>query len=91
MVTTSSIYDMVGNAYKVTLVAAFIPLLCGVYWKRATTQGALLSIFFGLSIWLGSELLNQDGLLPPQLAGFLASIVGMVVGSFMPAMIAKRT
>ncbi len=90
MYTTSSIYDMVGNAYKVTLVAAFIPLLCGVYWKRATTQGALLSICFGLAVWLGSELLNPDGLVPPQLAGFLASIAGMVIGSYMPAMIAKH-
>jgi len=90
MYTTSSIYDMVGSAYKVTLVAAFIPLLCGVYWKRATTQGALLSISFGLAVWLGSELLNADGLVPPQLAGFLASIAGMVIGSFMPAMIARR-
>ncbi|MEO8135734.1 MAG: sodium:solute symporter family protein [Betaproteobacteria bacterium] len=90
MYTTSSIYDMVGNAYKVTLVAAFIPLLCGVYWKRATTQGALLSIFLGLAVWLGSELLNQDGLVPPQLAGLVASIVGMIVGSFMPMMVARR-
>ena len=90
MYTTSSIYDMVGNAYKVTLVAAFIPLLCGVYWKRATTQGALLAMFFGLAVWLGSELLNQDGLVPPQLAGFCASIIGMVIGSFMPAMIGKH-
>ena len=81
---------MVGNAYKVTLVAAFIPLLAGVYWKQATTQGALLSIFFGLVVWLGSEAANSDGLLPPQLAGFLASIAGMVIGSYMPAMIARR-
>ena len=90
MVTTSTIYDMVGNAYKVTLVAAFVPLFCGVYWKRATTQGALLAIFAGLAVWLGSELANSDALVPPQLAGFLASIVGMLVGSMMPAMIAKR-
>ena len=90
MYTTSTIYDMVGNAYKVTLVAAFIPLLAGVYWKRATTQGALLSIFFGLAVWLGSEAANPDGLLPPQLAGFLASIAGMVIGSHMPAMVARR-
>jgi Na+/proline symporter len=90
MYTTSSIYDMVGSAYKVTLVAAFVPLFCGVYWKRATTQGALLSIFAGLAVWLGSELTNSDGLVPPQLAGFLASIAGMVFGSFMPAMIAKH-
>ena len=90
MVTTSTIYDMVGNAYKVTLVAAFVPLFCGVYWKRATTQGALLAIFAGLAVWLGSELANSDALVPPQLAGFLASIVGMLAGSMMPAMIAKR-
>ena len=90
MVTTSTIYDMVGNAYKVTLVAAFVPLFCGVYWKRATTQGALLAIFAGLAVWLGSELANADALVPPQLAGFLASIVGMLAGSMMPAMIAKR-
>ena len=88
--TISTIYDMVGNAYKVTLVAAFVPLFCGVYWKRATTQGALLAIFAGLAVWLGSELANSDALVPPQLAGFLASIVGMLAGSMMPAMIAKR-
>ena len=88
--TTSSIYDMVGNAYKVTLVGAFIPLVAGIYWKRATTQGALLSTTFGLAIWLGSEAFNADGLIPPQLAGFLAAIVGMVIGSYMPAMIARR-
>jgi Na+/proline symporter len=90
MYTTSSIYDMVGNAYKVTLVAAFVPLVCGVYWTPATTQGALMSIFAGLGVWLGSEAFNADGLVPPQLAGFLASIVGMLVGSMMPAMVAKR-
>ena len=90
MYTTSTIYDMVGNAYKVTLVAAFVPLFCGVYWKGATTQGALFAIFAGLTVWIGSELFNSDGLMPAQLAGFLASIAGMVVGSFMPSMIARR-
>ena len=89
MYTTSSIYDMVGNAYKVTLVAAFVPLFCGVYWKRATTQGALMSILFGLAVWLGSEAFNQDALVPPQLAGFIASIIGMFIGSMMPRMITR--
>src|SRR5688500_17789229 len=40
---TSTMYEMVQNAYKVTLVGAFVPLVCGIYWKRATTQGALVS------------------------------------------------
>src|SRR3990170_6547710 len=67
--STSSIYEMVGNAYKVTLVVAFIPLVCGLYWKRANSQGALFAIIAGLSSWLLLEIFNPEGLWPPQLAG----------------------
>ncbi|RZU48128.1 Na+/proline symporter [Fluviicoccus keumensis] len=48
----ASIFKMVENAYQVTLVSAFIPLACGVYWKRATNQGALFAIFAGTTLWL---------------------------------------
>lgn len=47
-----TMYKMVQNAYKVTLVGAFVPLAFGVLWKRATTQGAALSILFGFG-WSG--------------------------------------
>lgn len=79
-----SIQTMVENAYKVTLVAAFVPLVCGLYWRRATTQGAALAIAAGIGTWLGCELLNPEGLWPPQLAGFIASAGGMLVGSLLP-------
>ena len=36
----ASIFKMVESAYKVTLVAAFIPLVAGLYWRRANTHGA---------------------------------------------------
>lgn len=85
----SSIYEMVGNAYKVTLVAAFIPLVMGLYWKRATTQGALFSITCGMTVWLLLEAFHADGLWPPQLAGLLASFLGMLIGSLLPQVIAK--
>ncbi|HKX37652.1 MAG TPA: sodium:solute symporter family protein, partial [Burkholderiales bacterium] len=39
----STMYEMVQNAYKVTLVGAFVPLVAGVYWRKASTQGALAS------------------------------------------------
>jgi len=84
VLTDSTIQTMVENAYKVTLVAAFIPLVCGLYWKRATTQGAGLAIVAGIGTWLGCELLNPDGLWPPQLAGFFAAASGMVIGSLSP-------
>ena len=79
--TEASIYKMVENAYKVTLVGAFVPLVCGLYWKRATNLGATLAIIFGLTIWIGFERFNPEGLMPPQLAGLLASFGGMVAGS----------
>jgi SSS family transporter len=84
LTSTTSIYEMVGNAYKVTLVAAFIPLVCGLYWKRANTQGALFAISAGVSSWLLLEIFNADGLWPPQLAGLLMSALGMLVGSLLP-------
>src|SRR5206468_10609217 len=45
------IYDLVSSAYQVTLVAAFVPLVMGLYWKRATTQGAIVSIVAGIATW----------------------------------------
>jgi SSS family transporter len=92
------IYDMVGDAYKVTLVGAFVPLTFGLYWKRATTQGALLSIVLGIAVW-GCFVLNDYGYLgagkwgeacPGQLAGLLAALFGMVTGSLCPQWIADR-
>ena len=43
----TSIYDLVSSAYQVTLVGAFVPLVMGLYWKRATTQGAIFSVAAG--------------------------------------------
>jgi SSS family solute:Na+ symporter len=82
----ATIYEMVENAYKVTLVIAFVPLVSGLYWQRASTQGAYLSIALGLVVWIPMEIWLPEGeaLLPPQFAGFLASIVGMLVGSLAP-------
>ena len=84
MNTEASIYKMVENAYKVTLVAAFVPLAFGLYWKRATAQGAQLSIALGLLTWISLEVVAPDGFCPPQLAGVLASLAGMIFGSLLP-------
>jgi len=80
----ASIFKMVENAYQVTLVSAFIPLVCGLYWRRATNQGALLSIFSGVVTWLSVLLLIDDPFVPAQFAGLIASALGMLVGSLLP-------
>ncbi|MDP2761083.1 MAG: sodium:solute symporter family protein [Sideroxyarcus sp.] len=81
----SSIFHMVENAYKVTLVGAFVPLAFGLYWRRANNQGALLSIVLGLGSWLLLELLAPQTYWPPQLVGLLMSVAGMLLGSTLPA------
>ena len=80
----AGIFRMVENAYKITLVAAFVPLAFGLYWKRANNQGALVSIVLGLATWILLEVLNADSIWPPQLVGLLMSMAGMVVGSLLP-------
>ncbi|HEY1393635.1 MAG TPA: sodium:solute symporter family protein [Methylibium sp.] len=88
------IYDLVSSAYQVTLVAAFVPLAAGLYWKRATTQGAILSITLGVAVWLLfllPQLTNWGEAFPAQLAGLVAALAGMVVGSLAPQLVAPST
>src|SRR5574341_1796154 len=83
--SSSSIYLLVVNTYKVTLVAAFVPLCAGLYWSKATTQGALCAIVAGMTTWIGCEFFGSaDSVWPPQLVGFLMAIAGMVIGSLLP-------
>ncbi|MEK9775339.1 MAG: sodium:solute symporter, partial [Quisquiliibacterium sp.] len=86
----SSMYEMVQNAYKVTLVSAFAPLAFGMFWRRATPQGAMLSIVFGLLTWGAMEFVAPNGLIPPQLVGLVAAIFGMVLGSLAPSIAGGR-
>ena len=87
----SSIYEMVAGAYQVPLVGAFVPLVCGLYWKRATTQGALLAVVSGLGVWLTFVFMPGWGeAFPQQLAGLLGAFAGMVFGSLAPQYIANE-
>ncbi|MBW8458343.1 MAG: sodium:solute symporter family protein [Thiobacillus sp.] len=83
--TETSIHQMVANAYKITLACAFVPLVAGLYWKRATNLGAGLSIVLGFGCWIAMEFIAPDAALPPQFAGLIASTLGMVAGSALAA------
>lgn len=89
--TELSIFHMVESAYKITLAGAFVPLFFGVFWKRATNQGALAAIIGGISAWVLVEVLvGEDALIPPQLIGLGVSLIGMVAGSLLPQKIAPQ-
>jgi SSS family solute:Na+ symporter len=88
MHSKDSIFQMVENAYQVTLVAAFIPLLFGVYWSKATNQGAIVAIVMGTTTWLimlaGWSFTQPLQVITPQGVGVIASLIGMIIGSLMP-------
>jgi solute:Na+ symporter, SSS family len=80
-----SIFGMVESAYKITLAGAFVPLLFGAFWKRATSQGALAAIILGIGSWVLVEVLvGEASLVPAQLLGLLVSAIAMVIGSLLP-------
>lgn len=87
------IYELVSNAYQVTLAGSFVPLTAGLYWRRATTQGAILSIILGISSWALVTFCNQiplpglqglDEVFPAQLTALGFAIFGMIFGSLAP-------
>jgi Na+/proline symporter len=88
----TSIYELVSSAYQVTLVGAFVPLVMGLYWKRATTQGAIVSIGAGIVVWVlfFPQLTNWGEHFPGQLAGLVAAFIGMFAGSLAPQVLKDR-
>jgi len=86
----TSIYEMVSGAYQVPLVGAFVPLVFGLYWSKANTQGAVLSMALGLLTWVAllATPIGED--VPAQLGGLLAAFLGMLVGSLGPQIIPNR-
>jgi len=88
--TDQSMYELVEAGYSVTLVVAFVPLICGIYWTKSTTQGAVTSIVIGVTAWITARSLVNKELdifwhgIPPQLYGLLGSLIGMIVGSLLP-------
>jgi len=78
------IYELVAMAYQFPVVGAFWPLVCGLYWKRSTTQGAVWSIVLGMSTWAVLAATPLGEVFPSVLGGFIMAAIGMVAGSLVP-------
>ena len=76
----SAIYELVSESSALSLVALFVPLVAGLYWKKATALGAILSMIFGTGIWVFFEFYETE--IPSMIWGLLASIFGMIMGSY---------
>jgi hypothetical protein len=75
----TNIYELVGEASALSLVALFVPLSAGLYWKKANKTGATLSMVFGTISWLIALNINLG--VPPAVFGFVISFLAMFFGS----------
>ncbi len=74
----SNIYELVGESSILSLVSLFAPLLLGLYWKKSSSTGALLSMVFGMLTWIIFEVCDTSwpSLVPATLVSLLAMIAG---------------
>lgn len=77
----SNIYELVGQSSALSLVCLFVPMTAGLYWKRASNIGAVLSISLGLVAWVLTEWFIPVEI-PSLMYGFTSSIAGMLLGSW---------
>lgn len=75
----SNIYELVGESSIISLVSLFIPLAFGLYWKKASSTGALLSIGVGITSWLYFEYFPLE--IPSLVPSVLLSGASMILGS----------
>lgn len=76
-----NIYELVNSSYSITLVAAFIPLVAGLYWERAGNASAMLSILFGTLSWQYVEhFASESYVFPSTIVGLIMGTVGLLLG-----------
>lgn len=82
-----NIYELVGESSAFSLVSLFVPLIAGLYWRKASATGAIVSMAAGFAVWLLTLWTEEwhTGIwadIPPMLYGLAASFAGMAIGSW---------
>ena len=75
----TNIYELVGESSILSLVSLFAPLVFGLYWKRSSSGGALLSMVLGMLTWIIFEFSETKW--PALVPATLVSIAAMIAGS----------
>jgi SSS family transporter len=75
----TNIYELVAEASILMLVSLFVPLTAGLYWKKASEMGALMSMVFGMIAYIA--LLNLELPIYPHVPALLVSMVSMWLGT----------
>ncbi len=85
----SNIYELVGESSILSLVSLFAPLVLGMYWKKASPAGALISMISGIVVWVACEVAHTSW--PSLVPALLVSTLTMIAGSYIWPETEKKT
>jgi Na+/proline symporter len=77
---SNNIYELVAESSAISLVTLFIPMIYGLYFSKASTLPAILSMAVGTCIWFYA--LSYSTEYPPVLLGLGGSFCGLLIGIF---------
>ncbi|RAI91644.1 sodium:solute symporter family protein [Algoriphagus yeomjeoni] len=77
----SNIYELVAGASILMLVSLFVPLTSGLYWKKSSKIGAMLSMIIGMLTYLIMDRFEPE--ISSHIYGLLGSALAMVAGSLL--------
>lgn len=61
----SSAYELLEEAYLLTMVGLFVPLVMGIYGQPASGRGAIFSMLVGMGVWLVHFVASWEYFLQP--------------------------
>lgn len=76
-----NIYELVGGSSILSLVSLFIPMTLGMYWKKSSAAGAILSMITGITAWTYFKFYPLE--IPALVPGVIISLVAMISGSLL--------
>ena len=77
----SDIYELVGESSVLSLVSLFAPMVLGMYWRKASSTGALLSMVFGILTWIFLRFHETEW--PELVPATFISFMALIAGSFL--------
>ncbi|MCS6796173.1 MAG: sodium:solute symporter family protein [Raineya sp.] len=77
-----SIFELASFAASSGLVTLVVPIWAALYLKQPSCLGALLAMFVGMAVWV-ILLIFPSETFPANLVGLMASMIGMLLGTWL--------
>jgi solute:Na+ symporter, SSS family len=78
----SDIFELVAESSVLGIVSLLTPMLAALFWKKASSSGAMLSMFFGIGSWIVFRFFIEiaiEGFIP----SLAISIAALILGSYL--------